>query len=362
MTTSTMRLAALLLVAPVTVTLAACSSGGGGAATTTPATPSRTSTPPPAPNLSVAQANAVLTDYDRRNNAAIKKAASYDPSGWASADTGVLLASDRRQTAIAKALTRKEPPVALRSTATAAYGGVGPTDTQGTWALIVGKQTMTNPTPSSSASSSPAGREYLTLQPGQSTAGWTAFGSVWSPADAPALPKPVTTAPAPLTAPQRQTMANAVSNAAYAVSNGGTSDFGYAAVIKQIRAFGWGDSVAQKDRAAANSNYQCAGWGDAKRTPATTATLLGTPAVRTLRAQGATLGLVSLDCDQTLTAPDGQRITLDPRIATVDGVKLPTGREVTLRAAVQLLLVVPDQGKPAIVAGRVGYVLPRGAD
>lgn len=67
-----------------------------------------TSSEPTGPGMTVAQAQRIMTDYDARNNPAIKAAqrAPYDEKQWAKADMGPTLEADVYDTRI----TRAEPP------------------------------------------------------------------------------------------------------------------------------------------------------------------------------------------------------------------------------------------------------------
>lgn len=96
----------------LSLAVAACGGAGEGVSATASGSSESakgvSSTPTPTPTsspglTSASEANALMADYDVRNNAAIAKADLFDTSGWDKADAGLALAADVMGTKLAQA-------------------------------------------------------------------------------------------------------------------------------------------------------------------------------------------------------------------------------------------------------------------
>lgn len=316
-----------------------------GSATTTQATPATMGVTP-------SQLKGLLSDYDRRNNPALDKANRDDPSGWATADDGPVLASDLFSTALRKAMkesgTKVDPSPAWYHRPVASVGGAENADGLGPWVLARVRSDVPG--------DDEPGRdeEYLRVMTGGSgTRGWKMFASlrrdtlVPVPADLPAG------ADVRLTPEQRQKLANTASEVVYALGNGNVDAFGQANAIVDLRTAG----IETDSRPDLNGriSYQCWGWGDRTRQNAASAVLVGTPALRSQRAVGATVALLTLDCDWTTSG----YVDVPEPLAKVTGLSPGEHRSVRTASAVQFALVLPDRGKPSIAGWDLRWQLPR---
>lgn len=321
-----------------------------GSATTTPVTP--TSVTAATTGVTPSQLTELFSDYDRRNNPALAKANRDDPSGWATADDGPVLASDLFSTALRKAMkesgTKVDSSPAWYHRPVASVGGVENPDGLGPWVLA----RVRSDVPGDDG----PGRdeEYLRVMTGGSgTRGWKMFASlrrdtlVPVPADLPSG------ADVRLTPAQRQKLANTASDVVYALGNGNVDAFGQANAIVDLRTAG----IETRSRPDLNGriSYQCWGWGDRTRRNAATAVLVGTPALRSQRAVGTTVALLTLDCDWTTSG----YVDVPKPLAKVTGVTPGEHRSVRTASSVQFALVVPDRGKPSIAGWDLRWQLPR---
>ncbi|GAB3585462.1 hypothetical protein [Calidifontibacter terrae] len=335
------------------VSLSAC----GGATSPKPAKSTAiarsAATRPRVAALNASGVKAILADYDRRNNPAIARSATGDDSGWAAADSGGVLAADRYQTAAAAAMAQKVEGKPQTSVADAFREGA---DGQGRWLL----------TSHTRSSKDEKGKivtvtDYHALVPGSGSAGWKvflssgAYGASRLPAGLPAgLSGAASGAESgAVDQPRKQAVANSIDNALYALGNGNTADFAFAGPLTEARSYGF--NTAEN----VTSTYDCAGWGDTSRADAKTAPIIGTPAVRLMQGKAATVAAVTLDCDWSAAAPDGQVMWLHPGIAKL--MKLPAAKVHSMNRPVvlQLVVVVPDSGKPSVIGADVDYLLPR---
>ncbi len=151
----------------------------------------------------------------------------------------------------------------------------------------------------------------------------------------------------------KQRLANTASDVVYSLGNGNVDSFAQAISINRLRTAGIRSSSTSA--LAGQISYQCWGWGDTSRKNAVTATLVGTQALRSQRVAGATLALLSLDCDWSITGA----LTMDAPVAKVLRMRAGAAKSVRRPASVQMLLVLPDRGKPSIAGAGLGWQLPR---
>lgn len=311
-------------------------------AVTTPATPTTA-------GLSTAQLAAVFADYDRRNNPALLRANRFDPTGWADADTGPVLANDEFGTAVEKAARGTkdefEDSKPFRHHPVASVGGTGDPDGLGPWLVATTKAGESGPG---------SDEQFLKVMTGGTgTSNWKMFASMQRDTLV-SLPKNLPAGSSTRLDPAtKQRLANTASDVVYALGNGNVDAFAQALSIQRLRTSGIRTSYPEA--LAGQISYQCWGWGDKSRTNAATATLVGTQALRSQRVAGGVVALLSLDCDWSITGA----VTMDAPVAKVLHLRPGPSDSVRRPASVQLLLVLPDHGKPSIAGSDLGWQLPR---
>ncbi|KNX37695.1 hypothetical protein [Luteipulveratus halotolerans] len=317
--------------------------------------PSTTTTPSAPKTLTLAEARAAMTDYDRRNNAAIVRAGApaYDESAWSAVDTETTLAGDVYGTRVKKA---KRAPAdsggaGFSHDVRAVHGGgARSADGQGRWALVdVGTETAEGKT----------WRSMVAIVPATVAGSWKMSASMSGPAQ---IPIPKVVAGAVLTAPQRQQLANMVPTVIRSIYVGNDDDLQQNGLITALRRrTNAEETPGDKATHGWSGTTDCRPWGTPKGTDASTAVVVGTPALRVARAQSATLGVLSLDCEVTVQDADGDRkIKLEKAYATAEGDDGSFKERYVRRFVVSLLVSTPDQGKPVVIASSGAYAVPQG--
>ena len=297
-----------------------------------------------------------MADYDKRNSAAITRAGApaYDDTAWAAVDTDTVLAEDVFATRVKKA--KKEAPALQQSEGyaqdvTAVHGGaMRSADGQGRWALLdLGTETSEGET----------WRAVAAIVPSTPAGSWKLSASMGGPAQ---IPIPKATPGAVLTAPQRQQLANMVPTVVRAIYVGNYDDFQQNGLITTLRRrTNAEETPGDKATLGWAGTTDCRPWGTPKGTDASTAKVVGTPALRVLRAQSATLGVLNLDCEVTVQDADGDRkIKLEKAYATAEGDDGSFKERYVRRFVVSLLISTPDQGKPVVIASSGAYAVPHG--
>jgi hypothetical protein len=176
-------------------------------------------------------AASVLKDYDARSNAAIKAATTkYDTKAWANADTGVALAGDQFQTALAKALATREKPAVITHTPMAVY--TPSFDRYPVWSMVVTK--VTNSLDSKDeAAKAKAARQLCLMVRASPSSPWLLAGEV--DLSKPAPPRALAAgAPSTATDVDRRAAMKLVENFRDAVSRGAAPTFTVDAGVREV--------------------------------------------------------------------------------------------------------------------------------
>lgn len=289
--------------------------------------------------MTAADARTVLRDYDLRNNRAIVRSAVYDASGWAAADSGALLAADAFRTTAARLDHLKGDPRPVTHQLVRSW--IGADDGQGAWMLAQFSEPVKG--------SGPADLGGFDANAAGLT-GWRLSSDV-ATFDVARLPAPLSR-PAASTTAQRSRAAVVAGQVATSVETGDRAAFGYvySTFPTLLQRFDSGIET--------RTTYRCYVFGS-HTDRATTTSLAGTPSLRMLRAQQATVAVVTLDCDTTLASPGhryvydspGEAAALEHRFVPVATLAVPK--------ALQVLVVIPDTGRPSIVAADESTVFAR---
>lgn len=344
-----------LLSVPLVLTLAACSAGGGDP--TTPAESSTTvatTTTPAGPGLTVSQAAAMMRDYDARNNPAIAAAGAprFDERPWAQADVGPVLEQDVFLTRVSRA----DPPEsaeddrALTSRATAVVGAAR--HRSGTVAVIdspVQEQAATS-SASGSSTTSPSGeqasRTVLRVMRREGTGPWKQWAAVDAPRGALPAPLPATTDPTPTPAQVRASQ-TLVPQVVGSLREEKGAPFAQASPTRDFLEGLWpGKPIPSIKRTLQCEPYATRGSSDVA------------DALLVLRAQRATLNVVSLRCRVDWLAGEGRAIFFSKGFAQVNRVSTEGSQQATLSLVVTAVVQQPDGGRPQLLGLGGGYVVP----
>lgn len=349
-----------LLSVPLVLTLAACSAGGGDP--TAPAESSTTvatTTTPAGPGLTVSQAAAMMRDYDARNNPAIAAAGAprFDERPWARADVGPVLEQDVFLTRVSRADPPKsaEDDRALTSRATAVVGAAR--HRSGTVAVIdspvqeqAGTSSASGSSTTSPSTTSPSGdqapRTVLRVMRREGTGPWKQWGAVDAPRGALPAPLPAATDPTPTPAQVRASQ-TLVPQVVASLREEKGAPFAQASPTRDFLEGLW----PGKPNPSIKRTLQCEPYATRGSSDVADALLV-------LRAQRATLNVVSLRCRVDWLAGEGRAIFFSKGFAQVNRVSTEGSQQATLSLVVTAVVQQPDGGSPQLLGLGGGYVVP----
>lgn len=317
------------------------SAGGSSKAGGTSASQSSTHQSPDA-SVTHAELASIARTYDKQNSVAISKALNrpYDAKAWRAVDSGPILARDTYDTkgAALKKSKHTEPskpqkmPKILRAYGSSSRSSDGRTP----WVMSVMR----------GAKSTDMAGVYV-----KATNGWRLdadFGGI----DPKLLPAEKTTVPS-LTAAQRQSAANAVPVVVDAVATGDMKDVTNSKPLLDYR------KAFQVDgHSGLEAGATCRPWGTELGTDVSNAVVVGTDALRLTRVGSRTLAVLNLDCQLAIYAKDGGQVQIPKDNARIEGDDGKAKESAIRRSSLMLLMSIPDEGKPKIIASSGAYLVP----
>ena len=339
-----------LLSVPLVLTLAACSAGGGEPTAPAKSSTTVTTTAPAGPGLTVPQAAAMMRDYDARNNPAIAAAGAprFDERPWARADMGPVLEQDVFITRVRRA----DPPEsgesdrAFTSRATAVVGAAR----HRSGAVAVVDSPVQQQAGTSSAATSPSSdqspRTVLRVMRREGTGPWKQWGTVDAPRGALPAPLPATTDPTPTPAQVRASQ-TLVPQVVGSLREENGAPFAQARSTRDFLEGLW----PGKPNPSIKRTLQCEPYATRGSSDVADALLV-------LRAQRATLNVVTLRCRVDWLAGEGRAIFFSKGFAQVNRVSTEGSQQATLSLVVTAVVQQPDGGSPQLLGLGGGYVVP----
>lgn len=296
--------------------------------------------------MTVGQAQQLLADYDKRNNAAIKAAnpPTFDTSVWKKADTGPVLESDeywtRHEQLGPKGEQEAGPP--LRTTALEVLGPVRHRD--GAVAFVRVEARGREET-GSSTSAADEDDSWMVMVRKSSKAPWLLWNEI--PALAGTMPDPLPASTDPTPTPQQVDRSQSLVQALIdGLRQEPSSPFHDHDIVRRQLNRALGGSAKGASRTVACEPYAAPGSEETGN-----ALILG-------QAEKAVVNAVSISCRIDATAPDGQYFDLARATREIDGIteKYPT--QAVVNYAISGLIVQPKGGEPKLVGMRMDEVGP----